>query len=851
MPSSFNELLQSLAAEHEREVRQLHNEIQQMRLTLERELHLESAIPPIPPTQFLSTYCRTTSQVDSEVPAECKASRITPGHQQIWETCSPAASFSNSLFDDGPIHGELQDPSAFKAQNHDAGGLVGLEAISRNPRPDETALAAAFAVVDLVDDNLNDDGLPAQTHGHDDKQVKWQPVGDKPLTCQSGVMSACVAGMPTTNDEGAFLERKVAKSQYPDATVIERWEMLANSKISAQTTLTELSDVWIEIAQLCQARQQQAPGGGLLGVIADKRIVQTVSKSPRQPMLDDRTGHSTTGVCHYFILHPSSMSRMLWDVGGLVLLTMDLIMIPMQAFDAGDMVGVSIFFQELVNDVDKTSTIFWTIDVMVSFLTGFNSAQGFIEMHPTAIALRYIRTWLIPDVCIVTLDWLMLFKVMESGPNFAKLGKVARVARMARLIRFFKLSTSAKYVRDRINSEYALTLMSLVRLVLFLCLINHYIACGWFWLSRYPAKCETSWSRDKWKSLRSHGQCLKDPQPSMGCAGKCVSDLKPSMGYAYVTSLHWSLTQFTPASMEVTPKNVYERVFNLFIIILAMVTFSSFVSSITNAMTHIRNINARKMEQDAAMRRYFQDHKISHDLASRVWMFIRQNKSASARRTKESEVPAIKLLPQRMRQELRKESCLPVLSLHPLFERYNLMEPEVISRLCTTAVREKSMLTGEELLAGGTDVKEMFFVVQGQMEYIETQTGGMEINFIIPARSWACEIALWAAKAEIDGPILAAAGGSELLLIHRSEFQSAVKGQVDSTAFLASYAELFVKHFNLASKDEELVSPLFNSPEVVAKLTRSAHETVNPNLGKISRKSNRSLSSDPEIVELS
>merc|ERR1712217_674589 len=95
--------------------------------------------------------------------------------------------------------------------------------------------------------------------------------------------------------------------------------------------------------------------------------------------------------------------------------------------------------------------------------------------------------------------------------------------------------------------------------------------------------------------------------------------------FAYGSSLHWSLTQFTPASVDIFPRNVYERFFNVVIIIMALVVFSSFVSSITNAMNHIKNINKGKTEEETMIRRYFNENSISHDLASQVWHFVRQN----------------------------------------------------------------------------------------------------------------------------------------------------------------------------------------------------------------------------------
>merc|ERR1719181_2010605 len=90
------------------------------------------------------------------------------------------------------------------------------------------------------------------------------------------------------------------------------------------------------------------------------------------------------------------------------------------------------------------------------------------------------------------------------------------------------------------------------------------------------------------------------------------------MHYLYTTSLHWSLTQFTPASMEVYPENARERTFAIVVLVFALVTFSSFVSSITNAMTHLRNMNSEFEKQLLVFQRYLRYHRISTPLAVRM-----------------------------------------------------------------------------------------------------------------------------------------------------------------------------------------------------------------------------------------
>ena len=48
--------------------------------------------------------------------------------------------------------------------------------------------------------------------------------------------------------------------------------------------------------------------------------------------------------------------------------------------------------------------------------------------------------------------------------------------------------------------------------------------------------------------------------------------------------------------LQVTPKNELERLFNVVVIMSAMVIFSTFISAITNAMNQLRNLNSSPAE---------------------------------------------------------------------------------------------------------------------------------------------------------------------------------------------------------------------------------------------------------------
>jgi len=236
---------------------------------------------------------------------------------------------------------------------------------------------------------------------------------------------------------------------------------------------------------------------------------------------------------------------------------------------------------------------------------------------------------------------------------------VTRVTRTLRLVRFLKLNKAFATILTAVSSEYVLAGLNLVRLLTILTIFAHYIACGWYGLSMLS---ETTWSSDK------------------------EAGMFESMTYAYFTSLHWSITQFTPASMEIVPRNVYERVYNVIVILIAMVTFSSFVSSITNTMTHIRNINAQKGKEEASIRKFFNQYNISSELASRVWFVLQRNRMLMDCRLKVSDVPALQCLPVTLLDDIRAEAYSPQVALHPIFHVYSTLDSECMRNICCGAV---------------------------------------------------------------------------------------------------------------------------------------------------------------------
>jgi hypothetical protein len=272
--------------------------------------------------------------------------------------------------------------------------------------------------------------------------------------------------------------------------------------------------------------------------------------------------------------------------------------------------------------------------------------------------------------------------------------------------------------------------------------------------------------------------------------------------------------------MEVVPVNVPERLYACIVIICAMVVFSSFVSSITQAMTLLRSYHARKVEQELLMRTYFSEFRIPRELAARCKFFLLQHQRLANKRIKESEISCMHLLPKAIREELRYEALMPLLKANPFFDFYMELCPVGMRHICVSATDEVSMLPLEELFWHGQNVNRMLFVRIGLLSYCHRDHSVLPLE--VRAGQWACEETLWSKVSLVDGPFRAASAGCELITVLPAEFQSIAKLHPGPLRFCAGYAEAFIKEFNSASKNAECEDLLFNNPRRIMKVVRDA-----------------------------
>jgi len=419
------------------------------------------------------------------------------------------------------------------------------------------------------------------------------------------------------------------------------------------------------------------------------------------------------------IARPHSPRTLAWDFSSCVFMFFDLCIIPMQAFDLPHSIVLDV--------MGWLTTIFWSCDVPMSFLAGYHDG-GVIELRPRVIARRYLRGWCALDITIVMVDWTSVFMGDASAgvAGVVRLGKISRIMHLLRVLRLFKMLkvfagiSPDSYFTMFVRSEYFETIGRCSKWVVCILIMSHFIACGWYFVGSSDFYAG---ARGKWVSKFAEDQ-----------------GYEPSIFYAYSTALHWTLTQFTPASMEVVPRNAIERVYAIIVLTCAVMTFSSFLSSITSAMTQLRMINIERSKQASYIQQYITEKRVSLELGNRIYHYLRRN--ASTKKVHECDVGALSLLSKTLLVDLHWEVYMPHIVPHPFFHHLSEADMDAFVNICHSAMSEKSILAGQALFLRRDVATEMYVVASGELEYFFGDSSSNPAG-VQPGSHYVCEAVLW------------------------------------------------------------------------------------------------------------
>jgi len=163
--------------------------------------------------------------------------------------------------------------------------------------------------------------------------------------------------------------------------------------------------------------------------------------------------------------------------------------------------------------------------------------------------------------------------------------------------------------------------------------------------------------------------------------------------------------------MEVVPKNTVERAYTVVVLMFAMMVFSSFVSSITGAMTQLRQMTGAYDRMISVLRRYLQAYDISRDLSVRIIRYAEHQALKDLDTIQEKDVQLLAVLSKPLLKEFTLEKNWPNLKVVPVFRLYREADVEAMKKVSSTALNTFPLSEGDILFSEGMACDKMYIIL--------------------------------------------------------------------------------------------------------------------------------------------
>lgn len=478
--------------------------------------------------------------------------------------------------------------------------------------------------------------------------------------------------------------------------------------------------------------------------------------------LDDDRSARTRVTTHPFVMDPSGMPRVCWDIAGAVMLAYDVVLVPMAAFNLPT--------HAFLTFMSTLGLVYWTFDMFMSSFTGYIH-RGESEMRLPMIVRRYFRTWFPLDLMVMVPEWTWYMAGSEdSGSSIQSVLRLSKFFRLVRLVRMMKFRRLMDRVRDRIESEVMFIVSNIFKLLLLLFMVNHYLASTWYLIGTWGQ----SSNRPNWVDTEF---------------------ANTGIPYHYFTSVHWSLTQFTPGSMNVQPQNTLERAFAIAVLIFGLVLFSSFVSNITASMTQLRSMSEDSSKEFWLLRRFLRQRSVPSQLSFRILRFLEHASVTQTGMVQEGNVKLLALLSNQLHNELQMVVQFSVLMLHPLFAKLGEMSSHTVQQLTVNVLSRQYFAASDLVFKLGSRATSMYIVDDGQLSYARVGiTDSVTHNSTHGRNTWLSEPALWTSWNHIGSAV--ARQNCALVSINANAFASELQNDGICWRLVAQYAGEYLHWMN-------------------------------------------------------
>eukprot|EP00930_Biecheleria_cincta_P021527 TRINITY_DN15937_c0_g1_i1.p1 TRINITY_DN15937_c0_g1~~TRINITY_DN15937_c0_g1_i1.p1 ORF type:complete len:1114 (+),score=190.29 TRINITY_DN15937_c0_g1_i1:122-3463(+) len=475
----------------------------------------------------------------------------------------------------------------------------------------------------------------------------------------------------------------------------------------------------------------------------------------------------------FYTLDPNSKPRAFIDVISLIVSMHDMLVIPW-------MVAWDIDLHTGIRETLLVSTMFWTIDIGLSFFTGFY-IDGMIERRMGLVAKRYLKSWFILDFTLVVFDWISTIAVAldirtSSGASSIKVFRSIKVAKFLRILGLLRMVRLSHVFEEYLNRTLAGGFLAVLHVIKLLCMVlwlSHLNTCLWFVLGNVS----TGDTGQSWFDTVAFTQGFEHAPVT----------------YQYVTSFHFALSQITANGVEMlSPLNSIERGFNIVCLIFGLFFSSHVVSTFSSAMLQLEMVNQQKNKTLRQLSQLLDQHRVRTELCIRVTRQIKERMSSTKMLTEE-DVPALELLSHSLLRELRYALHGAHLETHPLMRLLRQLQPLGVADVCSAALHVLVVPAGDALFHAGKEAQYAYILGSGDMAYTLRDDG----RFVVSQDQWLSEAALWCIWNHVGECV--ASSACQVLCLHPDHMIDALFKYEGLHSMVSAYGRRFHSHLVAAS----------------------------------------------------
>lgn len=426
-------------------------------------------------------------------------------------------------------------------------------------------------------------------------------------------------------------------------------------------------------------------------------------------------------------IHPNSHLVIAIQASGIFVLLVDYTVLPL-------VLAWDLPIQGWLAICTVGSVFFWTTDIIINFLVGFET-DGELERRFDLAARHYLTGRFRFDIIVVLFDWMsiVLLLVLRDSSSIWRNVMVLRISKLTRLPRLFRVISVLPAIMgalDHLESFVGYSFRAFHVTFRIMCIFvtflwcNHIIACTWYAIGRHaPTDTDHRWLETEDTTGRLHSEM--------------------PMSYQYLTSMHWSMAQGSVPGLFAVSS--WERSAGIAVRLLDKVFNCTLISSLAAAMVGLQMRGSKRAQDLRILRTYLHQHNVPPSIALSV---IKQAETRIMRKTRvgESDVKILGLLSSSLRSEMRVSMFDRHIQSLPVLRFWAVTSSSFTRELCSGGVELLCLVDADDLFQAAMTASKAYYLVSGQLQYTQ-EPESAKVDIVTTTRvhpnSWLCEAALW------------------------------------------------------------------------------------------------------------